>query len=364
MRHEWDAVVIGAGIIGLAVGRELSRRGASTLIIDAHAASSGATQASAGMLAPHIEAAGHEPLHRLTTRSLALYDRFIADVGQDAGTTIEYGRRGTLEVAFDAAEADRLAAAAAALQHAGVTAQWLDGPGAASMEPAMAEPLGGLFIAEHGYVRVGELAAALAAAARQHGATVLEHCGVDGLTLQGEDDLRVSAAGASHRARRVVVAAGSWSGAPALQGPPVKPVRGQLIQLGWTGPAVTRVIWSEHCYIVPWSDGSLLVGATVEDAGFDQRNTVDGVRRLMNAACGVLPGASGATFAGARAGLRPGTPDGLPFIGASPRHPALIFATGHYRNGVLLAPLTAALVADLALDGRSDPDLALTAAER
>jgi glycine oxidase len=115
---------------------------------------------------------------------------------------------------------------------------------------------------------------------------------------------------------------------------------------------------------VPWINKTVLVGATVEDVGFDERTTVDGVRRLLDAACRLLPAADGATFVEARAGLRPSTADGLPVIGRSPEHHGVVYATGHYRNGVLLTPLTAKLVADLVLDGRADPALELTAPSR
>jgi glycine/D-amino acid oxidase-like deaminating enzyme len=133
-----------------------------------------------------------------------------------------------------------------------------------------------------------------------------------------------------------------------------------LLRLSWTGPPITRVLWGEHCYVVPWEDGTLLVGATVEDVGFDERTTVEGVRGLLAASCSLLPGAGDATFIEARAGLRPATASGLPIIGRSAEHPALVYATGHYRNGILLAPLTALLVADLIVDGRADPALELT----
>lgn len=364
MRHEWDVVVVGAGIIGLATGRELARRGARTVILEAHAAASGATQASAGMLAPHIEAAHDDALHQLTVRSLGLYDRFVAEVERDSGSHVEYGRRGTLELALDAAAAGTLTRQARRLADSGVEAEWLDGGAAAAMEPAVVEPHAGLFIAPHGYVRVGQLASALASAARQHGATLVEHAPVEAVRAGSDGAVDVSAGGLSYRAPAVVVAAGSWSGTVGPAGPRVSPVRGQLLQLAWQGPVITRVLWTEHCYIVPWSDGSLLVGATVEEAGFDQRNTVEGVGALLAAAARVLPAASRATFVAARAGLRPGTPDGLPFIGRSADHPGIVYATGHYRNGVLLAPLTAALVADLVIDGREDPALALTAPGR
>jgi glycine oxidase len=364
MRHEWDAVVVGAGIIGLAVGRELARRGARTAIIEERTVASGATQASAGVLAPYIEAPGEGALHELTTRSLQLYDRFIAQVQQDSGTRVEYERSGTLEAATSPEAAERLGALRRSLHADGVAAEWLDGAAAARLEPALGEFEGALLVGTHGYVRVAQLTAALLGAARAHGAVAFEGCKVEQIVAEPDGGLTVTAGGELHHAATVVIAAGSWSGHVASVGPPVRPVRGQLLQLLWKGPPIGRVLWSDFCYVVPWTDGTVLVGATVEDAGFDQRTTVDGVRGLMDAACRLMPAAGRATFLAARAGLRPSTPDGLPFIGRAPADPGLVYATGHYRNGVLLAPLTADLVADLVIADRSDPVLALTAPDR
>ncbi len=364
MGQGWDAIVVGAGIVGLAAGRELARRGARVVIVEQHTATSGATQASAGILAPHIEASGDDALHRLTTRSLGLYDAFVAGVEQDAGTTIEYGRRGTLELAMTSGAAERLAALGGTLERAGVSAQWMDGAEAARLEPAITTPLGALFIGAHGYIRVAELTAGLWGAARAHGAALIEHRKAEAITPQDDGTVTLRIGRKTLRAPAVVIAAGSWSGLVGPAGPAVTPVRGQLLELRWGGPAITRVLWSEDCYIVPWSDGRLLVGATVEEAGFDQRNTVEGVRALLEAACRLLPAAGSATFMAARAGLRPRSADGVPFIGRAPGCPGIVYATGHYRNGVLLAPLTAALVADLVLGDGADPALALTALER
>jgi len=135
----------------------------------------------------------------------------------------------------------------------------------------------------------------------------------------------------------------------------VRPVRGQLLHVGWADASLRRVTWGERCYLVPWDDGTMLVGATVEEAGFDERATVAGVRDLLDAACELVPHAWTATFLAARVGLRPGTRDDLPIVGPSNVMPNLMYATGHYRNGVLLAPLTAAVVADAMLQQRLDP---------
>jgi len=344
-RRELDALVVGAGIIGCAVARELSRRGARIAIIEARTAGAGATQASAGILAPYIEASGEGPLQALTVRSLAMYDEFIADVVRDAGTPVEYRRCGTLEVAADGSSATRLASLGTWVQSMGVEARWLNRAEVSRLEPALAGTEGALLVPSHGYVRASQLTAALLAAACRHGAAFHSERRVEGIEFEG-DGVTVRAGGESYCARTLVIAAGSWSGLLAVA-TAVKPIRGQLLQLRWTGPPITHVLWSDSCYIVPWVDGTLLVGATVEDVGFDERVTVSGIHALLAAASALLPAVGDATFVEARVGLRPATPSGLPIIARSAEHPSVVYATGHYRNGILLAPLTAHLVADL-----------------
>ena len=169
-------------------------------------------------------------------------------------------------------------------------------------------------------------------------------------------------------ADRVVLAAGAWTGAIDVEGaslPPLRPVRGQLLHLGWRGHPIETILWGPECYVVPRLDGTILVGATVEDVGFDEHATAAGVRDLLDAACDLMPEGWGATFLSARVGLRPATPDDLPVIGMDPAVDGLIHASGHYRNGVLLAPITAKLVADvLTHSERDDPSLAALAPSR
>ena len=136
--------------------------------------------------------------------------------------------------------------------------------------------------------------------------------------------------------------------------PPLRPVRGQLLHLGWPGNPPSTIIWGPRCYIVPRTDGTVLVGATVEEVGFDERTTAAGVRYLLSAACELLPGATDATVLEARAGLRPAAPDQLPVLGSDPDTPNIVHASGHYRNGVLLAPITAKVIGDLIVDGKRD----------
>ena len=345
-----DVVIVGAGIIGCAIGRELARRGARVRIFESRSVGAGATHASAGVLAPYIEAHDRGPLFDLTLESLAMYDQFVSEVSAEAGIDVEYRRCGTVEVAMDPESTARLREQVEN-QTEGVV-QWLDAAATRLLEPALSESVqGGLFAAVHGYVSVPELTEALAWAALRHGAQLETTDRVTTIRPAGPGLTVLTADGMVWRTDQVVVAAGSWSGQIATEPAPrpqVKPIRGQLLRLRWHGEPLRHIIWGPDCYVVPWENGMVLVGATVEDVGFDERVTVAGVRRLLAAVTELLPDAQQATFVDARAGLRPASKDGLPIIRrSSDAVPHLIYATGHYRNGVLLAPLTAKLVADL-----------------
>jgi glycine oxidase len=322
----------------------------------------GATQASAGVLAPYIEAREGSPLFDLTVRSLALFDAFMERVSAESGVKVSYRRTGTIDVAVSDAEMQALRATAAVLQRLDVPALLLDQQAVRGEEPQLGDAaIGGLLIDSHGFVGALDLTRALTVAARRHGAQLIEGSRVRRV-MQRNGDMIVDTDRGSLTGSAVVLAAGSWSGEIAIDGVsatvPVRPIRGQLLHLGWSGTPLRRVTWSGRCYLVPWEDGTLLVGATVEDAGFDERTTVEGVRGLLDAVCAIVPRACTAGFTGARVGLRPATTDDLPVIGPSAVMPNLMYATGHYRNGVLLAPLTAQLVADAMLDNRLDPLLA------
>jgi glycine oxidase len=362
MTNPSDIIVIGAGIVGCAIADELAHRGASVEIIDERPVGMGATQASAGVLAPYIETREGHPLLDLTVRSLGLYDSFVERAVGESGVPVSYRRTGTITIAVDEADWPVLQASADFLSRCGVAASLLDAAAAREAEPHFANSaLGALLIEDHGFVGANDLTRALVTSARRCGAQLIEQSRVRRIFEQG-DDLVVETDRGTLHADAVVIAAGSWSGEIGVDRVasrlPVRPVRGQLLYLNWTGTPLRRVTWTHRCYFVPWDDGTLLVGATMEEAGFDERVTVAGVRDLLESACELVPHAWSAGFRGARVGLRPGTPDDLPVIGVSASMPKLFYATGHYRNGVLLAPLTAQLVADALVGKRSDPALA------
>ncbi len=339
-----NVTVVGAGVVGCAVAYELASRGARVELLDPRGPGRGATGASAGILAPLIE--GHsQALLRLGTCSVALWDDFVRRVQAESGLTIEYERSGTLQIALDDTQAAELSALAQRLHAAGVEHSLLDGRAATTLEPRLSHrTTQALLVPAQGFVGPVPLTNALVRAATARGVSMRQ------ARATSIDEIHSDA---------VVIAAGSWS-AEFLPTPHpfVKPIRGQLLALSMARRPATRVIWGTDCYVVPWTDGTVLVGATVEDVGFDERTTAAGLRGLLNAAVDLMPGLEHAHFSEARAGLRPKTADELPAIGRSSTMPHVFYATGHYRNGVLLAPLTATLIADLVLEGRERPELA------
>ena len=354
-----NVTIAGAGVVGCAIAHELAARGARVRVLDSRVPGGGATRASAGILAPYIE--GHDStLLALGIRSLALYDEFLAGVAGVDSQEIEYERNGTIQIAVSLDEGNRLKRAARALADAGVAHELLNAVEVRRIEPGVTTAaVGGLRIPCHGHVAAGELTRGLVAAAMRHGAVF----DVGSATaIEGGSVARLRTADEVIESDAVIIAAGSWSASvEGVRAAPqtLKPIRGQLLQLRLSERPASHVIWGAECYLVPRRDGAVLVGATVEDVGFDERATSSGVQGLLDGALTLMPALRAAAFEEVRVGLRPKTGDELPAVGASSTMPHVFYATGHYRNGVLLAPLTARLVADLVLDGKADPDLAL-----
>jgi glycine oxidase len=349
-----SSIVIGAGVVGATIAWELAAAGVRVTLVDARKPGEGATRASAGVLCPYIEGHPASPLRDLGRESLDMYDDFIARLAHDSSREILYDRSGTLEVALSMEEAERLAAASAALWREGVEARWVPAAVIPDLEPNVSpDAPGGLFIPMHGFVGVTSLTMAAVAAAERRGASLVVDAGAIEVQATSGGDVLVRTATQAWNADVVVMAAGSWSSRVRVEGAepiPVKPIRGQLLQLASTPGLLRRPIWGEAGYLVPWPDGSVLVGATVEDVGFDESNTEEARRELLDVAVALVPALKQANVVDARAGLRPKGPDDLPLVGRSRVVNGLIYATGHYRNGVLLAPLTADLVRRLAMD--------------
>lgn len=356
-----SVIVVGAGIVGCTIAHQLARSGAHVRVLETRQPGQGATRASAGILAPYIE--GHESavLRALGRRSLDQFDAFITELRAASGRDVVYQRTGTFELAFDDADVDRLTALSAALSGGGIDNRWVPPQAFGDYEPlASTAARGALFIATHGFVGVTSVTLAAAAAAERLGASITTETGAIRIHSLPAGRVGVETAGASWDADRVVLAAGSWSSQISVEGAdrvPVKPIRGQLIELKAEPGALRRVVWGPTGYLVPWPDGTVLVGSTVEDVGFDERHTDEGVASLRATAAALAPSLADAPIAAVRTGLRPRGPDDLPILGHSAAVPGLIYATAHYRNGVMLTPLTVQLVDGLAFDRAGDQAL-------
>jgi glycine oxidase len=367
-----SVIVVGAGIVGCTVAYELARSGARVHVLEPRKPGQGATRASAGILAPFIEGHGSKLLRDLGKRSLDLYEPFISRLREDSGHTLIYTRNGTFELAFSNEDVSRLRELSEWLGTQQIASRWIEPDAFAEFEPQAApSALGALLIPTHGFVGVTSLTLAAAAAAENFGARFSVATGAIRILPSANGRVAVhvssapsaaaSSAPSAADADRVVLAAGSWSSQITVDGAdtvPVKPIRGQLLQLQAAPGSIQRVIWGPDGYLVPWPDGSVLVGSTVEDVGFDEAHTPEAVERLRAAAAALIPSLAGAEMSSVRTGLRPKGPDDVPILGKSKVVPGLIYATAHYRNGVLFTPLTVELVRDLVFDRADDPALA------
>ena len=352
-----DVLIVGGGVIGLAIAREAARAGMSVTLLERGGVGGEASGASAGMLASQLEAHEPGPLLALSLRSRALYPEWAAALLEETGVSIDLRRDGALVVAKDAATSRHLDAAFRFQRDAGLPVERLDAAAARRAEPALAPGIeGGLFLPEEASLDPVLLTRALAAAAQRAGARVVSGCGVASIAAaSGRVEGVVAADGTRHAAARVVIAAGAWSGqigAPRFVPPPSEPVRGQIVC--FEAPGIVRaIVESGDVYLVPRGDGRLLAGSTTERVGFDKRVTAGALASLSSGAVAILPALAKVPFHSAWAGLRPASPDGLPVIGPASIE-GLYYACGHFRNGIVLAPITARLVSGM-LRGEGAP---------
>ncbi|MFJ7154751.1 glycine oxidase ThiO [Streptomyces sp. NPDC101118] len=358
-----DVLVIGGGIIGLVTAWRAARRGLRTALADPRPGG-GAAQVAAGMLAAVTELHyGEETLLGLNLASAARYPEFEAELTEaSGGLDIGYRACGTLAVALDADDRTHLRELHALQRRCGLESEWLTGRECRRLEPMLAPGVrGGLRVDGDHQVDPRRLAAALVAACERAG-VLFHQTSVERLTVTGDRATgAVLDTGEELSADQVVLAAGSHSGRlaglPPEVVPPVRPVKGQVLRLtvpGAYAPFLTRtvraVVRGSHVYLVPRENGELVVGATSEELGWDTTVTAGGVYELLRDAHELVPGLTELPLTETRAGLRPASPDNAPLLGPT-ELPGLHLATGHYRNGVLLTPLTGEVMAELLATG-------------
>lgn len=353
-----DTVVVGGGVIGLAVAYDLARRGARTIVLDRGQPAGVASLAAAGMLAPVSEAeVATEAVLQLGLDSLALYPDWIAGIEECSGIDVGYRADGTLWVAVHRDEAAELAHFEETLARRGLAFERLAAAALWEREPRLSpRTLAGLSVVNDLQVDPRLLCIGLRASIGRLGGAVRSGCEVERVRSDG-GGLRVTGIEGSTpiaiAAANVVVAAGAWASSGLklpVKGLAVRPVRGQIVRLRGE-PVLQRVLRTSDCYLVPRADGELLVGSTVEEQGFDATPTAGAVHDLLRHAREIVPAIYDLTFEGVSVGLRPAFADHLPAIGAT-EVPGLYLALGHFRSGILLAPVTAKLLAQCILDGR------------
>lgn len=367
-----DVLIIGGGVIGCSIAYHLALRQLKVALIERDQLATGASGVAAGMLAPQVEAPFDDAFFALTLQGreehLPLAEALLEDVGLD----VERRTTGILRVARDEAERVELQRRQRWQVARGLRAEWLEPGDLGACEPLLDGVTGrllagGLWLPDEAQVRSPRLVQALAAASVKRGAQLQEGIWATALEIARERVVGVRTPTGLRSAGTVVLAAGVWSADLARSSGiplPVTPVKGQVVTLRASQRSPRRVIWSGECYLVPKPDGQVILGATEEDGNYDRRPTLAGLGALAEAALEFLPAAGELVVEGMWAGLRPAAPDRYPIVGRAPGIENLILATAHFRNGVLLGPLTGRWVAQLIQEDTLAPELAPFGPER
>ncbi len=362
-----NVIIIGGGVIGLGIGWQLSKAGLLVSLFERGRVGQGASWAAAGMLAPFSEAHTEEPeLLKLGCESLSLYPKWVEELQSDSGITIDYRVDGTLIVGIEQDDTDQLQHLYKAQQLLELDVQWLTGRKARDIEPSLSPRVSCAIRCDTDYQVDNRLMVnALKHVYQKCGGKLYENCSVKRIEIEDRAAIGIHTEAMYHDADIVILAAGCWStelvGIPDNIRPPVRPVKGQMLALqmedGIELNSVIRTIRARYptsVYLVPRVDRRLIVGATTEEMGFDTRLTVGGMFELLRGAWEVVPGLYELPIIETWTGLRPGSRDNAPILGTTPIE-NLIYATGHYRNGILLTPITVYAITELILTGET-PD--------
>jgi glycine oxidase len=352
-----EVAIIGGGVIGLAVARALALRGIrDVLLIERNRLGAESSSAAAGMLAPQAEANRAHEFFYLTCRSRDMYPEFAAALLAETGIDIELETTGTLYLAFTQHDADELQKRYDWQTKAGLPIERLNAAAARQLEPAINEDVrAALKFPLDSQVENRRLLNALAAANERLGVRIETGTAVASLKIERDRITGIETSRGFISTEAVVIAGGAWSsllgaGDKALPDLRIKPVRGQMLCFQPQLPLARHVIYSPRGYVVPRRDGRLLAGSTSEHAGFEKQVTAAGVQSILAAALEISPRIASLPLTDSWAGLRPRAADTLPVLGPCAEIAGVYYATGHYRNGILLAPVTGELIAGAIVD--------------
>jgi glycine oxidase len=343
-------VIIGGGVMGCAAACELARRGVKVTVLERSVPGAEASSAAAGILGAQVEAHHPGPVTCLSLLSLELYPALVKDLERVSGVSVGYRRSGVLKVAYTTADVAKLERSLAWQRKAKLELRRLNRRELSQREPALSDALaGGIWFEHDATLDPRALLAALRITAEKRGAefksgTLVKRIAQEGARAVGVELDDGSLVPGSH----VVLAAGSWTGMVAHEGSPmprVMPARGQIVELKTSRPPLEAIVFGPDCYVVPRADGRVLVGSTLEFVGFRREVTAGAVAKLLAAAIKLAPVLADAELMGSWSSFRPYTDDQLPLLGPSATQ-GLILMSGHYRNGILLAPISAQIVAD------------------
>jgi glycine oxidase len=355
---KFDAVVVGGGLIGGAIALELARSGLRVGLFDKQQLGTEASWAGAGILSPAPENAGMFPLVPLGKASLALYPEFVAQVEEISGERVGFRYKGTIEALFSRDARAELSTIIAILHGLGLKAEPLRAKDARELEPGLSEEIEAAVLRpEEGSVDNRALTRAILEAARRSGVEIFPGNGATGIWNDGRRCAGLILREEKVEANWTIIAAGCFSAAIEGVAPyaPVRPAKGQMTALRAENLGMERVLWSDKIYLVPRNNGQILAGATVEYMGFDKQLTAGGVEKVLAAAIELAPALADAKIEETWAGLRPDSPDHLPILGPTDID-GLLIATGHFRSGILLTPITARLVREWITEERVSVD--------
>ncbi|UVI28659.1 glycine oxidase ThiO [Paenibacillus spongiae] len=366
-----QVIVLGGGIIGLSCAFEAAQRGAHVTVVEPHEFGGQASGAAAGMLAPYTENPEQpDPFFHLCAASLRLYPEWLRHIESISGLNAELMNTGSLTVAMHESDLLPLQTRLAWQQAYGLRAELVEGSSLRLLEPSLSPAVtAALFCPDESHVYAPHLVQALEAACRRMGVKLISHAGAITLPgLNGQYGVQVKTAEAgTFTGDRLVVCAGAWACkyAEAFGFPiPIHPIRGQICAFDVPVRDVRHMVFSSQAYWVGKNNGTLVCGASEDVAGYDTSVTERGIERLVRFGPRLLPLLEGLRPIHSWAGLRPATRDGWPLIGPLPGRPDIILAAGHYRNGILLSPVTAAIVADLLTGRKPDGPIAAFAPDR
>ncbi|NGQ96647.1 glycine oxidase ThiO [Brevibacillus sp. SYP-B805] len=354
-----ECLITGGGIIGLSLARELADRGMSVTVVEQGEWGGQASSAAAGMLAPLKEFKEEGPLFELGIGSLALYPAWIERLKEETGLDPQMKLDGVLTVAQHEQEIEALLARYRWQQAVGCAVEWVEGQALHELEPLLSREMkAGIYSPGEGDVNNQLLLKALLADCVRRGVQLRQGTIVTGFLTAGTRVTGLQTTAGDLHADHTVVTAGAWASVIAAMLDvelPVYPVRGQVATVASAGIPLRHVIFGPTGYMVPKRDGRIVIGATEDEAGYRREVTLGGLSQVLNGVLPLVTVLRDAAFLQAWAGLRPATADGLPFLGPLPGWDGVSMAAGHFRNGILLAPITAKLMADWLCEGKMTP---------